>query len=186
MEYKDLWPTTIGYGKFDSLELSQYIFTNYDLSNPPSESRGDNIFNDNTSYINNFKKIVYNAFDKYLKDTIGKSISDWHSYEMTAWITGSNKNYEMLLHNHSGSQLSAVFYVLAEDKNSGGDIVFIDPRANANRGYDDWFNPMFDRFNHTPETGDYMIFPSFAYHRVNPYSSSLRICVPVDLFLYRT
>jgi predicted 2-oxoglutarate/Fe(II)-dependent dioxygenase YbiX len=54
---------------------------------------------------------------------------------------------------------------------------------NANRGYDTKFKPMFERFTHLPATGDYLIFPSFAYHHVNPYTSALRFCLPVDLFV---
>lgn len=185
MEYKDLWPTTVGFGKFDSLELSQYILMNYDMNNPPSDMQGKNIFNDRTSYMQKFQNDVYNAFNQYLEDTIGKKIGDWKYHEMKAWITGHDYDYNMTIHNHSGAHLSGVFYVLAEDQKSGGDIVFSDPRSNANRGYDEWFDPMFDRLVHRPKTGDYMIFPSFTYHHVNPYYSNLRICIPVDLYLYR-
>ena len=51
--------------------------------------------------------------------------------------------------------------------------------------FDTFKNNVFDKKAITPRTGDYMIFPSFTYHHVNPYYSSLRICVPVDLYLYR-
>jgi len=185
MNFENLWPTTLGSGKFDSAELSQHILVNYDMENLQGNFGAYNIFDDNTSYINKFKNIAYNAFNEYLLETTGKQISDWKSNEMKGWITGHGKDYSMTIHNHSGAHLSAVFYVLAEDKVSGGDIVLSDPRSNANRGYDEWFDPMFARKHHTPETGDYMIFPSFTYHHVNPYYSSLRICIPVDLYLYR-
>jgi hypothetical protein len=185
MRYEQAWPTTIGKGNFDSLDLSQHILTNYDLNNLKGEVGGFNMFNDNSSHIKNFKKVAHQAFDQYLYDTIGKNISDYKSYEMKSWITGHGKDYSMTIHNHSGAHLSGVFYVLAEDQHSGGDIVFTDPRSNANRGYDDWFDPMFKRISHIPKTGDFMIFPSFAYHHVNPYYSILRICCPVDLYLYR-
>ena len=185
MEYKMMWPTPVGFGKFDSLELAQHILMNYDMDNPPSDMQDENLFDATDSYINGFKKQVYNAFNQYLKDHLGKEISDWKFHEMKAWITGYDYDYQMTIHNHSGAHLSAVFYVMAEDGKSGGDIVFSDPRANANRGYDDWFDPMFNRYHHVPETGDYIIFPSFTYHHVNPYYSKLRIAVPVDLYLYR-
>ena len=185
MEYKMMWPTPIGFGKFDSLEFAQYILMNYNMEKPPGDADGFDIFEDNTSYMNEFKKTAYNAFNQYLKDHVGKEISDWKNYEMKAWITGHGEDYQMTIHNHSGAHLSGVFYVMAEDKNAGGDIVFSDPRSNANRGYDEWFDPMFSRLHHTPETGDYVIFPSFTYHHVNPYYSKLRIAVPVDLYLYR-
>ena len=185
MMIENLWPTPVGFGTFESIEFAQYILTNYNMEKPPGDADGNDIFKDDTSYMRNFKKIAYNAFNDYLNETIGKNISDWHSFEMKGWITGHGKDYQMTIHNHSGAHLSGVFYIMAEDQNSGGDIVFSDPRSNANRGYDEWFDPMFKRYHHTPKTGEYMIFPSFTYHHVNPYYSNLRICVPVDLYLYR-
>ena len=132
-----------------------------------------------------FHSMAYEKFDSYLLETTGKRISEYDTHEMKGWITGHGKDYSMTIHNHSGAHLSAVFYVMAEDLLAGGDIVFSDPRSNANRGYDDWFESMFNKIRHTPKTGDFLIFPSFTYHHVNPYYSSLRICIPVDLYLYR-
>jgi hypothetical protein len=184
-EYKNLWPTVLAKGKFDTSGLVEHILSRYDMKNLKSELSDYNLFSDDDAVIIKFQDMAYNAFDDYLKTTINKSISDWGKYKLKAWITGHGKNYNMTIHNHSGAHLSGVFYILAEEKSSGGDIVFTDPRANANRGYDDKFSPMFERHAITPESGDFMIFPSFTYHHVNPYYSRLRICVPVDLFLYR-
>jgi hypothetical protein len=185
MEFKQLWPTTIGSGTFDSLDLVNHILLKYNMNNLDGEVNGFNIFKDGSDQMNSFKDIAYKAFDDYLYTTVGKRISDWDNHTMKGWITGHGKDYSMTIHNHSGAHLSGVFYAMAEDQNAGGDIVFTDPRSNANRGYDEWFNPMFDKFRHTPKTGEFMIFPSFAYHHVNPYYSSMRICIPVDLYLYR-
>jgi len=185
MEHRNLWPTTIGFDTFENTDIVTYILTNYDINDPPSEFRGDNLFDDDSKIVTNFKNQVYDKFNKYLKDTIGKEISDYKSYLMKGWITGHDYDYQMTIHNHSGAHLSGAFYVLAEDQRSGGDIVFSDPRTNANRGYDDWFDPLFDKLTHKPKTGDCVIFPSFTYHHVNPYYSNLRIAIPVDLYLYR-
>lgn len=185
MIIENLWPTQVAKGKFNMPGLAEHILTEYDLQSPPSDVGGYNIMDDGSDVIIDFEEMVYQKFDEYLKKTIGKKITDYRQYEMKGWITGHGKDYSMTIHNHSGAHLSAVFYVLAEDRSSGGDIVFSDPRSNANRGYDEWFDPMFGRYHHQPETGDFMIFPSFTYHHVNPYYSSLRICVPVDLYLYR-
>jgi len=185
MEIHKFWPTQVGQGTFETEGLIQHVFTTYDLNNLQGEVDGGNIFKDDSEPMTKFKSFVHEAFNKYLTETIGKTIEDFSSHEMKAWITGHSKDYNMTIHNHSGAHLSGVFYIMAEDQNSGGDIVFSDPRTNANRGYDDWFNSMFDRVSITPRTGDYMIFPSFTYHHVNPYYSNLRICVPVDLYLYR-
>jgi hypothetical protein len=185
MQFEQLWPTVISSGKFEIPGLLDHIFLNYDLNNPPSEIDGYNIFEDQSPVMQQFQNLAYEAFNDYLKETLGRQIGDWQEYELKAWITGHGKNYNMTIHNHSGAQLSGVFYIMAEDPAAGGDIVFSDPRSNANRGYDEWFNPMFKRRHHRPETGDYLIFPSFTYHHVNPYYSTLRVCIPVDLFLYR-
>jgi len=184
MKMDALWPTMFGSGNFEVEGLVEYIFSNYDLSSRPGVD-GNSIFADKHSTMEKFKKVVYNKFDEYLINTIGKRISDYDSYEMKAWITGHGKYYSMSNHNHSGSQLSGVFYIMVEEKDVGGEIVFSDPRSNCNRGYDDWFFSLFQNHIHAPKTGDYMIFPSFAYHCVNPYLSSLRICIPVDLYLHR-
>ena len=185
MEMKPLWPTHVGFDTFDTTDIATYILTNYDINNPPSEARDENLFDDNSLELVNFKKQVYETFDKYLQNTIGKKISDYDNYIMKGWITGHDYEYQMTIHNHSGAHLSGVFYVMAEDQKSGGDIVFSDPRVNSNRGYDDWFDPLFSRVKHKPKTGESIVFPSFTYHHVNPYYSNLRICVPVDLYLHR-
>ena len=185
MKITPMWSTPIAFGQFDSLELAHYILMNYNVDNIKGEVEGYNIFEDNNSYISHFKKVVYNTFDEYLQNTVGRQISDWNSHEMKGWITGHGEEYSMTIHNHSGAHLSGVFYVMAEDQKSGGDIVFSDPRSNSNRGYDEWFDCMFEKYRHVPKTGDYVIFPSFTYHHVNPYYSKLRIAVPVDLYLYR-
>jgi predicted 2-oxoglutarate/Fe(II)-dependent dioxygenase YbiX len=175
----------MGQGKFDTTGLVEHIFSTYNLNEPPSDLGGYNILDDKSAVMGAFNSTVKSAFNDYLKSTIDCSIEDWDNYKLKGWITGHGKDYSMTIHNHSGAHLSGVFYILAEDQNSGGDLVLHDPRSNANRGYDEYFNPMFNRHHHQPETGDFLIFPSFAYHHVNPYYSELRICVPVDLYLYR-
>lgn len=185
MEYLNLWPTTVAKSKFDTDGMVDYILTHYDINNLHSETSGFNMFDNDHEQMEKFRKICYENFNQYLLSTIGKEISDWGNYTMKSWLTGHGNDYSMTIHNHSGAHLSAVYYVLAEEKNAGGDIVFTDPRSNANRGYDENFEPMFEQFKHVPETGDFMIFPSFTYHHVNPYLSNLRMCIPVDLFLHR-
>lgn len=186
MHYEHLWPTTIGVGRFEIPGLVDHIFTHFDLQTPPSEIDGYNIFDDHAPVMQAFQNKVFECFNEYLKKNLGKEIKDWYDYEMKAWITGHGKDYSMTIHNHSGAHLSGVFYIMAEDPTHGGDLVFSDPRQNSNRGYDEFFKPMFHRRHIQPKTGDFVIFPSFTYHHVNPYYSTLRICVPVDLFLYRS
>ena len=44
MEYKNLWPTVVGKGTFDSSDLVNYILTNMDMNNLQGELNGYNIF----------------------------------------------------------------------------------------------------------------------------------------------
>jgi hypothetical protein len=89
----------------------------------------------------------------------------------------------MPAHNHSGSQLSGVFYLFTDDT-STGKITFFDPKGNANRGYNPakW-NSLFSPLTLTAESGSFVIFPSYLYHQVSFFTGNIRIAIPVDLFL---
>jgi len=90
----------------------------------------------------------------------------------------------MQSHNHSGSPFISVFYIYADDeKDVGGELILNDPRTNANRGYSEDFQKIFQSIKHKPITGDVLVFPGYVYHAVNPFMSNLRVAIPVDLFL---
>ena len=183
-----LWPTKVLYDSVSDNTLLdnvvQEIFARYDLATPPSDFTDNGLFDNCGPYLTQFKEqVVTPAFEKYLNEAHNRSLIDYGSYNFKSWITGTGNGYNMVYHNHSGSDFSAVFYLLAEDQHHGGSIVFSDPRHNANRGYDDSLKKEFENVSHLPSTGDMVIFPSFLYHYVNPYYSNLRIAMPVDLFL---
>jgi hypothetical protein len=77
-----------------------------------------------------------------------------------------------------------VFYLLNEEADAGGDIIFLDPRSNANRSYkiNDW-GKWFEPIRLKTPSYTFAVFPSFVYHQVTPYSGKLRIAIPVDLFV---
>lgn len=129
------------------------------------------------------RELAEQKFSEYLESVYGLSLNDY-KFHMKAWLTGSKGGYSMETHNHAGSPFIAVFYVMAECQDRGGEIVLTDPRINANRGYSLEFQPQFAPTVHAPETGDVLIFPGFLYHHVRHYNSTLRIAIPVDLFLY--
>src|SRR6056300_324872 len=164
MNFENLWPTVIGSGEFEVPGLLDYILINYDLNNLQSETDGGNLFDNQDKAIQDFKAIAYSKFDEYMISTIGKSIKDFDDYSMRSWITNNNP-YSMPIHNHRGSHLSAVFYVLAGANELGGEIIFSDPRTNANRGYDPAFNVLFKQKVYAPKSGEFKIFPSFTYHQ---------------------
>lgn len=183
-----LWPTKVLYESVKDNELLdnvvQEIFATYDLNNPPSDFTADDLFDTCGPYMKQFKEqVVVPAFEQYLQEAHDSCLLDYKSYKFKAWITGTGSGYNMVYHNHSGAAFSSVFYLLSEDNQKGGSIVFTDPRHNANRGYSNKLKTEFDNLTHIPSTGDIVIFPSFLYHYVNPYYSKLRIAMPVDLFL---
>ena len=173
----NLWSTPFLYDKIQKNELNQSLL-NYTL-----QEKQTDVFNQRSKIINQFKtEIVLPGFEKFLNQSLNKSISDWASYRLDGWVVKYGE-MSMPYHNHRGSQLSLVYYVLSE-KTETGAIHFTDPRQNANRGYDLKFLPWFESLKLTVETGDLVIFPSFLYHYVSTYLGNVRIAIPVDLFLF--
>jgi hypothetical protein len=189
--FKQLWSTPLLH---DSMQEDVYApFLQKILTDPhesniiniPDGEKSLDILNDESIEVQNFKNnIVYPAFDNYLKSTLGKSISDWGAYKFKSWLIKGSNSYNVNYHNHSGSQITSVFYILVDELGSGGNVTFTDPRQNSNRGYDSSFLPWFDPLTIIPKTGDYVIFPSFLYHFVSTYGGDIRIAIAVDLFLY--
>ncbi len=183
-----LWPTVVIKDTIKDKSLmervSNEIFVMYDLDNPPSDIKQDNIFESDSEVIQLFKtEIVVPAFARYIKEVFGLDIKDYPGHSMRGWVAGYGHGYYMNNHNHSGSHLSAVFYLLAETSTDGGAIVFEDPRVNANRGYPQEIQPMFKSLEFQPSTGDFVVFPCFLYHWVTPYRNRFRLAVPVDFNL---
>lgn len=174
-----LWSTPFLKGEMSDNQ-AYFDMTNYMLTLDYSADRGEDLFENNDAAIAMFKnRIVIPAFNKYLLETFNKTLDDWDDYALKSWaISGGNLPY----HNHRGSQISAVFYMLVEG--NGGEIVFTDPRQNANRGYDPAFKSWFENLVIDVKSGDYVIFPSFVYHFVNAYDGNKRLVIPVDLYLF--
>lgn len=182
-----LWPTYVWKGRIYNKKLadtvSQHILTNYGEANKVSSNvSGDNLFDD--KFFTEFKNdIVKPAFDDYL--TINETKLDRLDYDLRAWVTGYGTSYAMPKHNHSGSHLSAVFYLLADEwEENGGKIRLHDPRTNANRGYTTQFGHFFEHMEYQPKSYDILIFPSFLYHNVETFNGKLRLAVPIDLTIY--
>lgn len=185
---KNLWSTPfLKISMPDSIreKVINRIFTDYDLSNPPSDFGSVNILTNDSKEFEQFKSdVIYPSFNGFLEATLGKSVSSWGGHRMHGWLTGSGNDYSLGYHNHRGAQVSAVFYLLCEEQDAGGVITFTDPRMNANRGYDESFIPWFKDLSITPKSGDIVVFPSFLYHFVSTYHSSMRLAMPIDLFLH--
>lgn len=184
-----LYPTPVLYDKMQDDSIRQQVvdalISNVNLAEPTKEKLGEDLLDLDLPEINRWVELeVYPAFDRYLQSTVGRAISDFDGYKFKSWLTGTQGNYHLILHNHSGSYVSGVFYLMCEESTLGGELVFSDPRSNANRGYNQTWQTQFDYTRIQPKTGDVYIFPSFLYHFVMPYAGTLRLCVPVDLYLF--
>ncbi len=175
-----LWPTPVLKTKFETPSgVIEHLLTEYGDANKKSANvSGDNLFDD-LELVEFRQNIVVPVFKQYCNPYFDLDKKD---YDLRAWLTGYGTGYAMPKHNHSGSHLSAVFYLLVDKK--GGELILHDPRTNANRGYKDEFNNMFEMERFNPETNDVIMFPSFLYHNVETYTGSLRLAMPVDLILY--
>lgn len=159
-------------------ELIQQVMMYQNIDKPQSDFDSTSL----TDSIPLLKELAYEKYKEFFSVTFDYDIDEFN-FKFKSWLTGSKGNYYMDLHNHSGSPWVAVFYVLAEETDKGGDFVAYDPRVNANRGFHDKFKHMFEPIEFLPQTGDVIIMPGFVYHAVRNYTSSLRLALPVDLFI---
>jgi predicted 2-oxoglutarate/Fe(II)-dependent dioxygenase YbiX len=72
---------------------------------------------------------------------------------------------------------------MCSDQYKGGELVLLDSRTNANRGYKEEFKKLFENKTYLPTSGEYLMFPSHVYHHTIPFTGSMRLAMPVDLFL---
>jgi len=144
----------------------------------PQSDFSDGSLTDRIPLLKTLANIKYTEF---FKEALEMDLNDF-KYDFKSWLTGSTGGYSMDLHNHSGAPFVSVFYLLAEEQDQGGELVMHDPRTNANRGFNSDFQNLFSPIEHTPQSGDVLIFPGYVYHSVRRFNSKLRLAVPVDIF----
>jgi hypothetical protein len=180
------WPSQILVDTISNKEiadtLATHIFQTYDLNTPPGDFGKFNILDD-PAFDQFTDRVVKPAFDLWLRKCLDKPLEQFTEYSMKAWITGVNNGYSMLNHNHSGAHLSSVFYLLNDNDNAGGEIIFFDPRHNANRSYKSEWSSYFEPYRLKTPSYTYAVFPSFVYHQVTEFKGSMRLAIPVDLYL---
>ena len=184
----NLWPTQVMFENVKNEKLLeetiQDILLTANLEIPQSDFQQHDILADGSAIIQEFRKeIVEPMFDTYLKQVIGVGLDNFNEYWIRSWLAGTSAGYKIDPHNHTGASISAVFYLLCEEVGAGGELVLMDPRTNANRGYTKSFSPLFSPKSILPKTGDVLIFPSFVYHYSTMFEGKLRLAMPVDLFL---
>lgn len=184
----NLYPTPVYLGQVqetDILErLVQSIFLNIDLDAPASDFQNFDALKHGPLEFQEFReKVVIPAFESYLRQ-LGYDMWQFPDVRLRSWIAGVRNGYMIPAHNHSGASFSSVFYLMCDTQSDqGGELVMLDPRTNANRGYKDPFKPMFENTVFSPQSGQFLIFPSYLYHHTNAYQGNMRLAMPVDLFL---
>lgn len=184
--FNSLYPTPILYERFPvdyplTSLASDMMVCERDLNYPTVGEH--NIFSgDMSESLCQFREeVVWPTFERYMV-TVAPLLSPREDCVIKGWVNDMHNGYNMAYHNHANAIFSAVFYILVMN-GQGGRMTFVDPRVNANRGYDGMFDHLFAPISHTPSTGDIIVFPSFLYHYVTAFTGALRICIPVDLFL---
>jgi hypothetical protein len=157
--------------------LVNQIMETENISTPQSDFSEGSL----TDRIPLLKTLAEIKYTEFFRDALEMDLGDFN-YDFKSWLTGSMGGYSMDLHNHSGAPFVSVIYLLAEEQDQGGELVIHDPRANANRGFNSDFQHLFNPIEHTPQTGDVLIFPGYVYHSVRKFNSTLRLAVPVDIF----
>jgi len=178
----NMWPTTVLVETVDVAEAVQTILTTCDLTNPPSDFQNFDILRDMHSLKNFRDNVVVPTFATYLKEVFNLDI-DQLNYSLRSWLAGTSGGYMIPAHNHSGAVISAVFYLMCEETNVGGELYLLDPRTNANRGYTESLKKIFAPELYSPRSGQAIVFPSFLYHHTLPFTGKLRLAMPVDLFI---
>lgn len=181
----NLWSTSIMIEEVTDEELMSDVMTyllTYRKELVNRENKNECILN-NSELAELKNKIFLPSFDKYLQETCNRKLDEWN-YKLNGWLVSYGEGKSLNYHNHRGSQLSSVLYVVADSEDDGGDVLFTDPRQNANRGYDPLFNNWFEPFRLKPKCGQIVVFPSFLYHYVETYRSNIRLALPVDCFLF--
>jgi hypothetical protein len=184
--FNQLWPTTVMISEIkqkDILELiTSDILVNH-ITKPADELQHFDLLNEGGEIFLQFKKeVVEPLFDQYLQEVFNVKIDQCHDHFFKSWLTGPNSGYSIGAHNHSGAAVSAVFYLLCEEHRHGGELVLMDPRMNANRGYPTAMKMPFSDTYYSPKSGEVAVFPSFVYHHAMLFKGKLRIAMPVDFF----
>lgn len=186
--FNSLWPTDVYFGEVDQKRILenfiQTILLTVNIDNLLYDFQSfDVLKEENNTTIQQFKnEIVWPAFENYLSK-YHINLKSFPDRRLRSWLTNAKNGYMIPAHNHNGATLSAVFYLITEESDKGGELVLIDPRTNANRGYKDDFKPLFANKVIQPSSGEFIIIPSFVYHHTNSFVGSMRLAMPVDLFL---
>jgi|SaaInlStandDraft_7_1057024.scaffolds.fasta_scaffold68027_2 uncharacterized protein (TIGR02466 family) len=110
-------------------------------------------------------KEVFDVQDKCLNQYL-RTYNEVNYYLDNSWANINNGTSFNRVHIHPGSQLSGCLYI----KVPGGTIEFHDPRVRASMEIHRYETcpENYGVYTVAPEEGDFIVFPSWLEHRVNP------------------
>lgn len=187
-EIKNLYPTEVMFGSFSEevvAPVAEELLSNLDFFSGGDVSDSSLLGKkyDLPALKDFFNSYGVAKFNEYTEKVFGHTLI-LDKCRFKAWSANGAGKYSLGFHNHSGSQLSAVFYLMVENSQKfGGKLRFHDPRFNANRGMEEPFKFKHKDFEFLPKTGDFIIFPSYLYHSISTFHGSIRLILPVDMFM---
>jgi uncharacterized protein (TIGR02466 family) len=102
---------------------------------------------------------------------------------ISSWANVNRKGSHNVVHNHAQSHWSGVYYVKSGEYNEddirlAGSLTFYDPRGSVNMMRHPGSCSDGIAIKIKPQDGDLIIFPSWLFHSVNPFTSdTLRISI---------
>tara|TARA_B100000929_G_scaffold278563_1_gene254888 strand:- start:38 stop:826 length:789 start_codon:yes stop_codon:yes gene_type:complete len=189
-EYHQMFPTPIFQGKLNlnHKEIAQHcrdVVTRCEKGNPETEYT---TYFDNDLREETHNQPWYNSFANRMKDSYIQFIRDmWyiptsdinrHNIHLFTWVNVYNEPHQHETHNHVKSRLSGTYYVSTD--NSSTPIKFFNPNMSSVFGH----SGNDDKMRYTeqlegagtpggmtdlefrPQTGDFMLWPSYLLHTV--------------------
>lgn len=138
---------------------------------------------DTMLWSNKVFKSLLDKSSEYVCQILSKKIKDYPQFVIRSmWGNINSKGDFNYTHVHPSGWMSAVYYVRVPDSNSR--IVFEDPRPAAIMDFQNSCLNVNSYFEHSPQTGELLLFPSWLPHFVYPnQSSQIRISISFNVEL---
>jgi len=179
-----LWPTAVYEDNINNNEIIEKAFNrilvDFNINDYPDNHSGNDV-TDIEYMRDEFIPIV--DFINYSVDNYLKKVWNYEDGRKTRIHLA--RHDKIKLHNHSGAQVSGVFYLSVPR----GDLYLYDPRQNANRGFvKQIFEKEFKSEVRNMKAGDIILFPSFLWHESDYEYKSVdnslpRLIFPFDTYL---
>jgi len=180
--FNNCWPTPILKDCIKDKKLLNLIVSYIHLNYINKDITDKNILED-TFFNSLVDNEILPIFNKYL-NSINIELTE-EQYFLRGTVIGSNIINTVPTHNQYDSHITGLFYLLSDEKETGGTLTLKDPRFNADRGYhlNKKFKNWFQTKIITPQTTDVIIFPSFAYNNIDISYGKIKLIMQIELTL---